>query len=37
MKAGRPPEGAAADVAYLKRLLARKQNAHADADKTRQD
>jgi Flp pilus assembly protein TadD len=37
MKAGRPPEEAAADVANLKRLLARKENAHANADRIRQD
>lgn len=33
VKAGRPADEAAANVAYLKRLLARKQNAHTDADK----
>src|SRR3984885_8597086 len=37
VKAGRPPEEAAADIAYLKRLLARKVNARANADTTRQD
>jgi Flp pilus assembly protein TadD len=37
MKAGRPPEEAAADVAHLKRLLSRKANARADADKPRPD
>src|SRR5882762_10456424 len=31
VKAGRPPEEAAADVAYLRRLLSRKDNAHANA------
>src|SRR5882762_11154974 len=33
VKAGRPPEEAAANVAYLRRLLARKDNAHTDSDK----
>ncbi len=33
VKADRPPEEAAANVAALKRLLSRKENAHADADK----
>jgi Flp pilus assembly protein TadD len=33
VKAGRPAEEAAANVAYLRRLLARKDNAHTDADK----
>jgi Flp pilus assembly protein TadD len=33
VKAGRPPEEAAADVAYLRRLLSRKENARASADK----
>jgi Flp pilus assembly protein TadD len=37
VKAGRPPEEAAADVAYLKRLLSRKENARANADKARLD
>jgi Flp pilus assembly protein TadD len=32
-KADRPPEEAAANVAQLKRLLSRKNNAHADASK----
>jgi Flp pilus assembly protein TadD len=31
VKAGRPPEEAAADVAYLRRLLSRKDNASANA------
>ncbi|WP_213775556.1 tetratricopeptide repeat protein [Bradyrhizobium sp. dw_78] len=31
VKAGRPPEEAAANVTYLRRLLSRKDNAHADA------
>jgi len=30
LKANRPPEEAAADVAYLKRMLSRKANARAD-------
>jgi Flp pilus assembly protein TadD len=33
VKAGRPPEEAAANVTYLKRLLSRKENAHTGADK----
>ncbi|MDB5635793.1 MAG: hypothetical protein JWP51_701 [Bradyrhizobium sp.] len=33
VKADRPPEEAAANVAYLRRLLSRKANAHADVDK----
>jgi Flp pilus assembly protein TadD len=33
VKAGRPEEAAAADVADLRRLLARKEKAHTDADK----
>src|SRR6267378_880017 len=33
VKAGRPAEEAAANVAYLRRLLARKDNAHTDSDK----
>jgi Flp pilus assembly protein TadD len=33
VKANRPAEEAAANVAYLRRLLARKENARADADK----
>jgi len=33
VKADLPPEEAARNVAYLKRLLARKENAHADAGK----
>jgi Flp pilus assembly protein TadD len=33
VKAGRSPEEAAANVTYLKRLLSRKENAHADAGK----
>jgi Flp pilus assembly protein TadD len=33
VKAGRPAEEAAANVAYLRRLLARKDNAHKDSDK----
>jgi Flp pilus assembly protein TadD len=33
VKADLPPEEAAKNVAYLKRLLARKDNARADADK----
>jgi hypothetical protein len=37
VKAGRPPEEAAADVANLKRVLSRKENARADADKTHHD
>jgi Flp pilus assembly protein TadD len=32
-KADRPPDEAAANVAQLKRLLSRKDNAHAEADK----
>src|ERR1700676_2058957 len=32
LKANRPPEEAAADVAYLKRVLSRKANARSDAD-----
>lgn len=32
VKAGRPAEEAAADVAYLRRLLSRKENARTDAD-----
>lgn len=32
VKAGRPPEEAAANVAYLKRLLSRKENAHTGVD-----
>ena len=32
LKANRPPEEAAADVAYLKRVLSRKANARMDAD-----
>jgi Flp pilus assembly protein TadD len=32
VKADRPPEEAAANVAYLKRLLSRKDNAHSGAD-----
>jgi Flp pilus assembly protein TadD len=32
VKADRPPEEAAANVAYLKRLLSRKENARTDAD-----
>jgi Flp pilus assembly protein TadD len=32
-KADRPAEEAAANVAYLRRLLARKDNAHPDSDK----
>ncbi len=31
VKADRPPDEAAANVAYLRRLLSRKENAHADA------
>jgi Flp pilus assembly protein TadD len=31
VKAGRPPDEAAANVTYLRRLLSRKENAHADA------
>ena len=31
VKAGRPPDEAAANIAYLRRLLSRKENAHADA------
>ena len=34
VKADRPPEEAAANVADLRRLLSRKDNAHAEADKT---
>jgi Flp pilus assembly protein TadD len=33
VKAGRPAEEAAANVAYLRRLLARKDNAHTASDK----
>ena len=33
VKAGRPAEEAAANVAYLRRLLARKDNVHTDSDK----
>jgi Flp pilus assembly protein TadD len=33
MTADRPAEEAAANVAYLRRLLSRKENARADADK----
>jgi hypothetical protein len=33
VKAGRPAEEAAANVAYLRRLLARKDNAHTVSDK----
>jgi Flp pilus assembly protein TadD len=33
LKAGRPPEEAAANIAYLRRLLSRKDNARADAGK----
>jgi Flp pilus assembly protein TadD len=33
LKAGRPPEEAAANIAYLRRLLSRKDNARADASK----
>src|SRR6266478_3653248 len=33
VKAGRPAEEAAANVAHLRRLLARKDNAHTDSDK----
>ena len=33
VKADRPPEEAAANVAYLRRLLSRKESAHTDADK----
>jgi Flp pilus assembly protein TadD len=33
VKAGRPAEEGAADVAYLRRLLSRKENARADAGK----
>jgi Flp pilus assembly protein TadD len=33
VKAGRPPEEAAANITYLKRLLSRKDSAHAEADK----
>ena len=33
VKADRPPEEAAANVAYLKRLLSRKENAHAEVEK----
>jgi Flp pilus assembly protein TadD len=33
VKADRPPEEAAANVAYLRRLLSGKANAHADVDK----
>jgi Flp pilus assembly protein TadD len=33
LKANRPPEEAAADVAYLKRVLSRKANARTEADK----
>src|ERR1700681_579084 len=33
VKADRPAEEAAANVAYLRRLLARKDNAHTDSDK----
>ena len=32
VKADRPPEEAAANVAYLRRLLSRKADARADAD-----
>jgi Flp pilus assembly protein TadD len=32
LKANRPPEQAAADVAYLKRVLSRKANARTDGD-----
>jgi Flp pilus assembly protein TadD len=35
VKAGRPAEEAATNVAYLRRLLSRKENARADADKMR--
>lgn len=35
VKADRPPEEAAANVAYLKRLLSRKEHARADADSAR--
>jgi Flp pilus assembly protein TadD len=34
LKANRPPEEAAANVAYLKRMLSRKANARMDTDKT---
>ena len=33
VKADRPPEEAAANVATLKRLLSRKENAHAEVEK----
>ena len=33
LKAGRPPEEAAANIAYLRRMLSRKQNARGDTDK----
>jgi Flp pilus assembly protein TadD len=33
VKGDRPPEEAAANVAYLRRLLSRKENARADANK----
>jgi Flp pilus assembly protein TadD len=33
VKAGRPPEEAAANVTYLRRLLSRKDNAHPDVKK----
>jgi Flp pilus assembly protein TadD len=36
VKADRPPDEAAANVAYLKRLLSRKEHAAADADKVPQ-
>jgi Flp pilus assembly protein TadD len=32
-KADRPPDEAQANVAYLHRLLARQENAHAEMDK----
>jgi Flp pilus assembly protein TadD len=34
LKANRPPEEAAANIAYLKRMLSRKANARKDADST---
>ncbi len=33
VKAGRPPEEAEANVAYLRRLLSRNENAHAEMNK----
>src|SRR3984957_19118955 len=33
VKAGRPPEEAAANVTYLRRLLSKKDNAHSDVEK----